>query len=657
MISAKIETTFRKLGAAEYRPVSESELEVSFCPEQEIPGLGYHCAISVKNPTGEAWQGVIHFELEVPGEKSRFFMPAFLYGRNRGDSPGYDSPKLYPRMQKDSCVFPNASWWMVRGDRLSHPVSMLYDGQRVCGISASPYLVNNGGVKKAWGPDVAGEFAGFNGFSCRLGESSRVGFTLGYENAPALYVIDKIFYPEEFTEENCLTLLPGETLNCPVMVYDFSSQDVRGIHKVIRDVYERFHQMPRKGAEPAEAVEDLSQAIFEDSYLPEQKNYSTMISFHDGVVDKQPHTSISWTGGAEVAVPVLMAAIRTGRQDMREQAISCIQNIVDHSLNPHSGLPYDSYANEKWSCEGWWYGLLAHKGHSSYLVGEAIYYILKAYQFEKETTGVIHSNWLSFAEQVITHMDSTRDVHGEYPHIWSEKTGEGIEYDSFSGCWCLAASLMLLQVKGVQQLPSYLLESEDHYYRCYVKKAECYGTPHDTFKAIDAEGILAYCKVTRMLHDFTKDVKYLEHLTDALDYEFSFKFCYNVPVQINPLKKTGWSSCGGTVTSTANPHIHPMSNCVIDELLYAYHQTGDKYIESRMKDAVLWGLQTYNRFDGEYDFGKKGWMSERFCYSQGLLSEKYENGKPSSTWFYFLPWGASNILEGLCGNWWETERL
>jgi len=47
----------------------------------------------------------------------------------------------------------------------------------------------------------------------------------------------------------------------------------------------------------------------------------------------------------------------------------------------------------------------------------------------------------------------------------------------------------------------------------------------------------------------------------------------------------------------------------------------------------MWGCQTYNYYDGEYDYGKKGWMSERYCYSQGLLTEKYEDGSPASTWF------------------------
>src|SRR5690606_23493204 len=127
-------------------------------------------------------------------------------------------------------------------------------------------------------------------------------------------------------------------------------------------------------------------------------------------------------------------------------------------------------------------------------------------------------------------------------------------------------------------------------------------------KAVDSEGILAYIKAVRYLHALTGEEYYLEHMKDAINYEFTFKFCYNSPVKIPPLSRIGWSSCGGSVTSTANPHIHPMSSNVVDELIYAVEKTEDEYIRRRLSDTVLWGCQTYNTYDKEFDHGKKGWM-------------------------------------------------
>jgi hypothetical protein len=79
-------------------------------------------------------------------------------------------------------------------------------------------------------------------------------------------------------------------------------------------------------------------------------------------------------------------------------------------------------------------------------------------------------------------------------------------------------------------------------------------------------------------------------------------------------------------------------------------------LASRLEDSRTWSLHTANAFDGEQDYGLKGWMTERFCYSQGLLIERYPNGDPSSVWFVFLPWAAGNVLEGWLGEDWDWAR-
>ena len=76
---------------------------------------------------------------------------------------------------------------MVRADRLSHPAAFLLDGGRWYGLSAAPYFVRQNGVLQPWQPGRAGTFAQFAGFTCSLNTGS-VGYTLGYENAPWLFV-------------------------------------------------------------------------------------------------------------------------------------------------------------------------------------------------------------------------------------------------------------------------------------------------------------------------------------------------------------------------------------------------------------------------------------------------------------------------------------
>ena len=153
--------------------------------------------------------------------------------------------------------------------------------------------------------------------------------------------------------------------------------------------------------------------------------------------------SISWTNGIVVAYPQLLASVRLKNHKMREQALECIQNIVDFSLNRKSNLPYETCDSESgvWSCRGWWYDGMHTGGHSAYLDGQFVYYLLKAYLLEKEK-GAAHDDWLAFASAVTEVFERERNGAGEYPFIFSEEDGTGLEYDSLGSSWCLAASAL-----------------------------------------------------------------------------------------------------------------------------------------------------------------------------------------------------------------------
>ena len=142
-------------------------------------------------------------------------------------------------------------------------------------------------------------------------------------------------------------------------------------------------------------------------------------------------------------------------------------------------------------------------------------------------------------------------------------------------------------------------------------------------------------------------------MRDALYYEYTFKFCYNSLIKVPPLGSVGWSSSGGSITSVVNPHIHPMSSSILDEMFYYLSRKEDAYIRGRLEDTVAWSCQCHNTFDGEFGYGKKGWMSERFCHSEGLVKERYPDGSLASTWFALMPWACGSILEGLTGEAWD----
>jgi hypothetical protein len=151
---------------------------------------------------------------------------------------------------------------------------------------------------------------------------------------------------------------------------------------------------------------------------------------------------------------------------------------------------------------------------------------------------------------------------------------------------------------------------------------------------------------------------FLTDLITGLDYEFSWKFAYDVHNEVEPLRSMDWRSTGGSVTSVNNSHIHPMGSQIIESILYACEITGDHYIASRLYDTLEWTLNAYLQYDGHYGWGKKGMINERFCYTDSLLAERFPDGSPAGTWFCAHAWASGAVLEGLTAEYAKhLERL
>ena len=619
--------------------------------------------VKIRITADDDFSGILRVALcaEQPDPSARFFLPGFMMGTNRGSAPLVTDSKT-PRLRMDGGC-PASPWWMVRSDRLSHPCALMFTGGRLLGLSAAPYWTGCGENRAPWRPGQSGPFDQYAGFGCSLADGE-CWYTLGYENAPWLFVDSHHILPRKEPAENCFRIRRGETVAFSLTCFDRSAADEREIHSVLKQVYARWHEPPRRRCSVYETVRDIAAAIARDAWIPDAHCYSGFVFDRGTHFENRLLPSVSWTNGLAAAVPMLLSARRLGNADMRAQALDCIRHIVSHSLNLQSGLPWLAEEDGCWSNRGWWYDKQPVPGHAAYLVGQAVYLVLKAYEQEK-ADGTEHPDWLAFAQRVIARTEQGRSRNGEYPYIFSEQTGIGLEYDSFSGAWCLAAAARYCRLTGERSYLPGLLESEKWYHDTYIRHQECYGGPLDIDKNIDSEGILSYIRAVRDLHavlcldrpeDSAGQETLLDHLRDALYYEFTFKFCYNSPVKVPPLSTVGWSSCGGSITSVTNPHIHPMSSSVLDEMSYYLRFRDDAYIRSRLEDTVLWSCQCHNTRDGEYGYGKTGWMSERFCHSEGLLTEKWPDGSPASTWFALMPWACGSILEGLAGDAWQDDR-
>ncbi len=601
-----------------------------------------------------AFEGVIRIAMPVRMERPRFFLPGYIYGTNRGEAPLVADSNC-PRLREGD-DFPASPWWMTRSDRLSHPCALAWGDGRLAGVSASPYYLRVGGKQVAWTPGSAGVFSQYAGFGCSL-RPGEVWYTLGYENAPWFFLDSHHAQPRAPLGDNCFSLAKGEGVAVRLRVFDQAAGDERGVHDALKWVYGQYHQPPRRGCAPREAVGIMAAAIARDAWLPEAHSYACFVFDRGDRFEHRLLPSITWTNGLSAAVPVLMSAHRLGDAAMRAQALDCIGHIVDNAMNPSSGLPFLVEQDGAWSNRGWWYDRQHTPGHAGYLVGQSVYYILKAYAWEAREADARHGDWLAFAGRAVERIEESRNADGEYPYVFSERTGAGLEYDSFGGAWCLAATALYSLITQERRYLPELLRSERWYHDAYIRRVECYAGPLDIDKNVDSEGVLAYIRAARLLYEMTGDAALLDHMRDALYYEFTFKFCYNSPVRVPPLSTVGWSSCGGSVTSVTNPHIHPMSSSVLGEMAWYLDRREDAYVRGRLRDALLWSCQCHNTFDGEFGYGKAGWMSERFCHSEGLLTERWPDGKPASTWFALMPWASGSLLEGLTDVWDRAGEL
>lgn len=596
--------------------------------------------VSFVNAGKEDFRGVIHLKLLCACKNPKFFMPGYMYNRNTAQMPS-GGRKAFPRIKKDKIEMPQSPFFMTRSDRLAEPMSLIYDEGKVMGISAAPYLTN----------EKTGAFDRFCGFSCNIcdGNFAGVGYTLGYENAPWLFVqTAKVIEREPLQEKNVFCLPKGSSYSLELTIYDYVGEDERSIYKAVEDAYYKYHESPRSipGMDEKKAMRMLAEAIRDYAWLSEEKMYSGFVYDRPEGFTYNKIPSISWTNGLSVAVPMLLFANLLRDEKAREQSLAYIEGMLSDSYNPLSGFLYESIEAGIPSVHGWWYDGMHSGGHSGYINGQAIYYLLKAYADEKEKNNILHENWRIMAGRIVKRMNEVINADYEYPFSMSEETGAGIEYDSMGSVWCLAASALYEVITEEDNLLEGLLKSEAHYYSHFVKKVECYGGPLDTDKAVDSEGILGYIRAVRYLHQMTGAEYLLDHMRDALLYEFTFKLGYNTPVMVPPLKQIGWSGCGGSITSTANPHIHPMSGTIIAEMKYYLRYRENEYVKNRLRDTIGWSLQTFNTKDSEYGYGKVGWMSERFCFCEGLLTERYPDGTVAGTWFALMPWACASLIEG-----------
>ncbi|OQA95819.1 MAG: hypothetical protein BWY22_02004 [Bacteroidetes bacterium ADurb.Bin217] len=566
-------------------------------------------------------------------------IPGFLYGTNNAKGTNGKQPKFSYLEQSNQLT---SQYWYTRADRSTHNCVIKVDTHHVCSIGIDErmhgidYCPTN-----EWLPKYA-----YNGLfvDTRNENSQAIGFTLGYVHAPYRYTW--VWEDPKTPDLNEYThgfIYNGEHKTLTTRCYYFADTAHNGIPsygKALHAHYNQIHTPPQVRATRTQAMELCIDAILKHGWNTDHNFFILSDNGEDG----RNRGNIGWTGGMQVAYPILKAGMRLQNKTYISCAESYINTITSQAMNTHAGLLFEEFRDGSWCVDGWWgqredcYNWGDNPLHSAYCNGQAAYYLLRAFV----DTGSTHAQWLSIAQTVCDTALSQQLESGAYARFYSPHTGKGVDYTGFQACWFVPAMIQLYNCTGMH---TYLHSAQKAlaYYTEFHKQGELYGTPMDTHEAVDEEGNLAYVIACVEMHKITSDQLYIDLACIGLDYEFSWKFAYNTVFSNEPLRSLAWCSCGGSITSTHNPHIHPMGNLIAGEMYYMYKHTHNPYIAQRLKDTCIWGLSTFNSPSIDFGFGESGFQTEQFFHSDALLLpwwKKHDGG----IWEAYLPWASGCII-------------
>jgi hypothetical protein len=582
----------------------------------------------------------LRLRARLPGAIDPFHLiPACIHGDNNaahvrpGEFPVLATDRPHDRSR--------APLWEFRADRASHPVSVLCCPSGAVGLAVDPYS------------DCAEAADGFirNGVFAALPDS--FGVSLGYGNDPLTFV--------EKTYFRAATADLARQATCGGSILAARGDGRLAAHSIVREIYRHTREIPRFRKNYRDALRGLTTAFAMVSWSPKLRQYTNCRCRVPDDTTLQPWRAIveiGWTGGSMLALPFMFAATLAPDLSLPKTGERLFDEICT-GYNDQSGFINDTAINRftenipgGWNAStinGWWSGFLPQTqgNHCAYTNGHAAYYLLRAARFAKETGRDPNPAWASTALRVLDTACQLQRDDGAFGYVFSQKGRAVIDWDGFAGCWFAAALALAWEWTGQARYGD-AAASALSYYHNFVRDLAAWGSPMDTFKSIDSEGNLAFMRAARHMHERTGDDRYLAMLADSAAYEYLWRYGFRSRPECAPLKGSNWNSCGGTVTSVSNPHIHPMGVVATRDLEYLAERTGGHYHQDRADDGMAWLMNTLELYPEVMGYGRYGVVSERTCPSDGLLSETYaDTGAPASTWWSYNAWAGGAALEAL----------
>lgn len=634
-------------------------------------GFRYRLALESGFPTR------VQVRLSVGGARNPFHLiPCCIYGDN---NLSHAEPGHFPNLTHDFSDSPScAPCWELRADRSSHPVSMvLFDGG-LAAVSIDPYspvdpafTTSREGFVRNGLFSALGAFGGDGGNGDNMGPAC--GATLGYRNDPVSFINkDTWGIPTEH-------LLTKAEVSGRIFLSVASGR--LAAHGVIRKLYSEIHEPAVATLSGEQSIHALTEAFLTVNWQNPQRLFSNMRcddSFRKHLTAWRTLPEIGWTGGGVVAYPLLVSGLLSGRKLAVGRAMY-LYDLVAGAFNEESGLLWDvarpvGSAGEgvrmtvrsastspgtvrselEWAVEhstdGWWAGYLVKGVHCAYTNGSGLYYLLKGYGFLKERGAAVGeaapASWLATATRALDTVCRLQEGSGNFGYTYSIHEPAVVDREGFAGVWFVPALALAHRFTGDTRYLDAARRGIE-YYRSFVRDLSCWGTPMDTWKSPEEEGNLGFIRGAHLLHEITGEQAFLEMLAEGAEYEYLWRYAYRARPEYAPLKASSFNSCGGSVTSVSNPHIHPMAMYLATELGYLAEHSADSYHRMRRQDGIDWARNIIGLYPRETGYGVPGVLTERYCPSDGLTIETFSDGTPSSMWFSYNGWAAASALEGL----------
>ena len=428
------------------------------------------------------------------------------------------------------------------------------------------------------------------------------------------------------------------------------------LHEIIRQEYARHQDRAVPRNTLRQAVQGMLDTFAYQNFDAAAGEYTNRCCRPPRETEMRPWrlvTEIGWTGGGVLAYPLVLCRDALGADAEAPLAAAMsgeqlFDRIAD-AYNENSGLLNDLMAPNAAGSQvnGWWTGYgLVKDCHCAYTVGSAVHYLTKTMDYLHQNGKPCPAKWMDAAQKVLHTVMDLQRADGAFGYTYSTQERKVLDWSGFAGCWFAPALVYLYRLTGEERC-LHSAEKALHYYHTFVKDLNCYGTPMDTWKAVDEEGNLAFMRGSRLLYEQTGKAEFLQYMKDSAGYEFLWRYGYKTYPEHTPLNQ-GWSACGGAVTSVSNPHIHPMGVIIDTDLRYLARVTGDGYYASRAADSAAWMLQCLELYPAATGYGRYGILSERWCPSDGLDVERFSDGRPFSSWFSHNLWASACVLEAAC---------